>query len=66
MNLFCIVFCCVTSLATEAYKQVDIEDGKPVVKGWTIGKVVQRCHYIMEDESGVYVVCIRYRYCLIA
>lgn len=38
------------------YQQVTIENGKPSVKGWTRGKVVQRCHKIYENESGVYVV----------
>ena len=41
---------------TRVYQQVTIVDGKPSVKGWTVGKVVQRCHNIFEDESGVYVV----------
>jgi nitrite reductase/ring-hydroxylating ferredoxin subunit len=38
------------------YQQVTIVDGKPSVRGWTRGKVVQRAHKIFENSSGVYVV----------
>jgi nitrite reductase/ring-hydroxylating ferredoxin subunit len=42
---------------TRIYQEVKIgANGKPSVKGWTVGKVVQRTHKVFEDESGVYVV----------
>ena len=42
----------------KAYQAVEIEHGIPVKKGWKLGKMVQRVHKIMENESGVYVVSI--------
>jgi nitrite reductase/ring-hydroxylating ferredoxin subunit len=41
---------------SRVYQQVTIVDGKPSVKGWTKGKVVQRTHKVYENDSGVYVV----------
>lgn len=43
------------------YQQVTIVDGKPSVRGWTRGKVVQRTHKIFENSSGVYVVRLKSR-----
>jgi nitrite reductase/ring-hydroxylating ferredoxin subunit len=40
----------------KAYQGVTFVDGKPVNTGWKVGKVVQRPHYVVERESGVYVV----------
>ena len=40
---------------TRVYQQVDIEDGVPKVKGWKVGKVVQRPHTVVEKDEGVYV-----------
>ena len=42
----------------KAYKGVDIVQGKPVVTGWKVGKVVQRPHKVVELDDGVYVVSI--------
>ena len=45
----------------KAYKGIDIVDGKPVPSGWKAGKVVQRSHFIKENEDGfIYVVRFRY------
>lgn len=41
---------------SRVYQQVTIVNGKPSVKGWTKGKVVQRTHKVYENDSGVYVV----------
>lgn len=41
----------------KAYKGVDIVQGKPVVTGWKVGKIVQRPHKVVELDDGVYVVC---------
>mmetsp|Transcript_24482 Transcript_24482/g.23510 ORF Transcript_24482/g.23510 Transcript_24482/m.23510 type:complete len:210 (+) Transcript_24482:259-888(+) len=41
---------------TRIYQEVKVgANGKPSVKGWTVGKKVQRSHKTFEDESGVYV-----------
>ncbi len=45
---------------TKAYRKVEVQGGKPVVGGWVRGKVVQRVHWVREDEGGVYVVSNRY------
>ena len=39
---------------TKVYQQVDIENGVPKVIGWKVGKVVQRAHKVVENDSGVY------------
>ena len=44
------------------YQQVTVVDGKPSVKGWTVGKVVQRAHKIIENDRGVYVVSLQSSY----
>lgn len=44
---------------SRVYQQVTIVDGKPSVKGWTVGKVVHRAHKVIEDGRGVYVVGIK-------
>ena len=43
---------------TKVYQQVDIENGVPKVKGWKVGKVVQRAHKVVENASGVFVALV--------
>jgi hypothetical protein len=40
----------------KVYKGVDIVHGKPVPSGWKIGKMVQRCHQIFEEDGMLLVV----------
>ena len=47
---------------TRAYQAVNMVNGKPTTGNWTLGKVVQRTHFVKEDNDGIYVVsCYYYR-----
>ena len=43
---------------TTVYKAVEVINVKPVVTGWTRGRMVQRSHLVTEDSGGVYVELI--------
>lgn len=40
---------------TNIYQAVEVINSKPIISGWTRGKLVQRCHSVTEDSNGVYV-----------
>lgn len=40
----------------KAYQAVKFTGSKPVNAGWTLGKVVQRPHKVVERDDGLYVV----------
>jgi nitrite reductase/ring-hydroxylating ferredoxin subunit len=40
----------------KAYQAVDIVNGKPIIRGWKLGKVMQRPHLVEERDDGIYVV----------
>ena len=40
----------------KVYKAVEIVSGKPVEVGWKIGKTVQRCHQVYEENDMLLVV----------
>jgi hypothetical protein len=40
---------------TKIYQAVEVINNKPVITGWTQGKIVQRSHYVTEDSNGVYI-----------
>jgi hypothetical protein len=56
---FCFLkinYTCLNFPTFSAYQQVEIVNGVPTVKGWKVGKVVQRAHRVSEREDGVFVV----------
>eukprot|EP01035_Chromulina_nebulosa_P019877 gene19877-25829_t len=40
---------------TRCYQAIDMINGKPVLKGWIKGKIVQRVHEVKQDADGIYV-----------
>jgi len=40
---------------TKIYQAVEVINNKPVITGWTQGRMVQRSHIVTEDSSGIYV-----------
>ena len=41
---------------------VEVINNKPVITGWTQGRMVQRCHKVTEDSNGVYVELMESNY----
>ena len=40
---------------TKIYQAVEVINSKPVITGWTRGRMVQRSHLVTEDSNGIYV-----------